>query len=185
MERRGILVKSAGWKTLAEEADFAYKNVTQVVQTCERAGLSYSTARKWYLKGERHDSQGHVSPYASFFREVNRSQPEATLKHNEQIAKAAAKGDWHASREMTKILAAATEPISEQFHSQMTDADRVRLTLAHPTLGPLFRTQVLDALRAEHGLPSVVESKLFPDTAVGTEVVDAFEKKIMKVGDGS
>jgi len=45
LERRGILVKSAGWKTLAEEADFAYKNVTQVVQTCERAGLSKIVCR--------------------------------------------------------------------------------------------------------------------------------------------
>ena len=45
MEKRGISVRSAGWKTLAEEADFAYKNVTEVVETCEKAGISKIVCR--------------------------------------------------------------------------------------------------------------------------------------------
>jgi tRNA-splicing ligase RtcB len=45
LENRGIAVRSAGWKTLAEEADFAYKNVTEVVETCEKAGISKIVCR--------------------------------------------------------------------------------------------------------------------------------------------
>jgi tRNA-splicing ligase RtcB len=45
LENRGISVRSAGWKTLAEEADFAYKNVTEVVETCEKAGISKIVCR--------------------------------------------------------------------------------------------------------------------------------------------
>ncbi len=45
MEKMGIIVRSAGWKTLAEEADFAYKNVTEVVETCEKAGISKIVCR--------------------------------------------------------------------------------------------------------------------------------------------
>jgi tRNA-splicing ligase RtcB len=45
LENRGISVRSAGWKTLAEEADFAYKNVTEVVETCEKAGISRIVCR--------------------------------------------------------------------------------------------------------------------------------------------
>ena len=40
LESRGIVIKSAGLETLSEEADFAYKNVTEVVETCEKAGIS-------------------------------------------------------------------------------------------------------------------------------------------------
>lgn len=45
LEKRGISVRNAGWKTLAEEADFAYKNVTEVVETCEKAGISKIVCR--------------------------------------------------------------------------------------------------------------------------------------------
>ena len=45
LENRGIAVRSAGWKTLAEEADFAYKNVTEVVETCEKVGISKIVCR--------------------------------------------------------------------------------------------------------------------------------------------
>jgi tRNA-splicing ligase RtcB len=45
LENRGISVRSAGWKTLAEEADFAYKNVTEVVENCEKAGISKIVCR--------------------------------------------------------------------------------------------------------------------------------------------
>lgn len=45
LEKRGIVVRSAGLGTLSEEADFAYKNVTEVVQTCERAGISKIVCR--------------------------------------------------------------------------------------------------------------------------------------------
>ncbi|MFH1473975.1 MAG: RtcB family protein [Candidatus Aenigmatarchaeota archaeon] len=45
MEKRGIFVRSAGLKTLAEEADFAYKDVTEVVETCEKAGISKIVCR--------------------------------------------------------------------------------------------------------------------------------------------
>jgi tRNA-splicing ligase RtcB len=45
LEKRGIFVRSAGWKTLAEEADFAYKDVTEVVETCEKAGISKIVCR--------------------------------------------------------------------------------------------------------------------------------------------
>ncbi|MFH0929219.1 MAG: RtcB family protein [Candidatus Aenigmatarchaeota archaeon] len=45
LEKRGISIMSAGWKTLAEEADFAYKNVSEVVETCEKAGVSKIVCR--------------------------------------------------------------------------------------------------------------------------------------------
>lgn len=45
LESRGIVVRSAGLETLSEEADFAYKNVTEVVETCERAGISKIVCR--------------------------------------------------------------------------------------------------------------------------------------------
>ena len=45
LESRGITVRSAGMETLSEEADFAYKNVTEVVETCERAGISKIVCR--------------------------------------------------------------------------------------------------------------------------------------------
>ena len=45
LEGRGITVRSAGLETLSEEADFAYKNVTEVVETCEKAGISKIVCR--------------------------------------------------------------------------------------------------------------------------------------------
>jgi len=45
LEARGIAVRSAGKKTLAEEAPEAYKDVDEVVGCCERAGLARPVAR--------------------------------------------------------------------------------------------------------------------------------------------
>ena len=45
LERRGILVRGTSWRGLAEEAPTAYKDVTQVVETSERAGLARKVAR--------------------------------------------------------------------------------------------------------------------------------------------
>jgi tRNA-splicing ligase RtcB (3'-phosphate/5'-hydroxy nucleic acid ligase) len=45
LESRGISIRTAGVKGLAEEADFAYKNVTEVVETCEKAGISKIVCR--------------------------------------------------------------------------------------------------------------------------------------------
>jgi len=45
LESRGIVVRSAGLETLSEEADFAYKNVTEVVEACEKAGISRIVCR--------------------------------------------------------------------------------------------------------------------------------------------
>lgn len=45
LEKRGIAIRSAGWKTLAEEADFAYKDVSKVVEDCEKAGISRIVCR--------------------------------------------------------------------------------------------------------------------------------------------
>ena len=45
LERGGIFVKSDSWKTLAEEAPNAYKDVRQVVEVCHRAGISKKVAK--------------------------------------------------------------------------------------------------------------------------------------------
>jgi tRNA-splicing ligase RtcB len=44
MESRGILVRSASWRGLAEEAGFAYKSVDEVAAATEEAGLSRRVA---------------------------------------------------------------------------------------------------------------------------------------------
>ena len=44
MEERGILVRSASARGLAEEAGFAYKDVDEVAEACECAGLSKRVA---------------------------------------------------------------------------------------------------------------------------------------------
>jgi tRNA-splicing ligase RtcB len=44
MEKRGILVRSASWRGLAEEAGFAYKSVDEVAEATELAGLSKRVA---------------------------------------------------------------------------------------------------------------------------------------------
>lgn len=45
LEARGIAVRSRGWKGLAEEAPFSYKDVDEVVRACEEAGLARRVAR--------------------------------------------------------------------------------------------------------------------------------------------
>ncbi|MER3396274.1 MAG: RNA-splicing ligase RtcB [Acidimicrobiia bacterium] len=45
LESQGIRVRSESMKGLAEEAPFAYKNVDEVVEVCERAGLAKRVAR--------------------------------------------------------------------------------------------------------------------------------------------
>ena len=44
LEARGILVRSASWRGLAEEAGFAYKSVDEVAAATEDAGLSRRVA---------------------------------------------------------------------------------------------------------------------------------------------
>jgi tRNA-splicing ligase RtcB len=45
LEDRGVTIASSQWKLLAEEAPYAYKDVSQVVDACEGAGLSKKVAR--------------------------------------------------------------------------------------------------------------------------------------------
>ena len=45
LQRQGIVVRSAGKKTLAEEAPEAYKDVDRVVEICHEAGISRRVAR--------------------------------------------------------------------------------------------------------------------------------------------
>jgi tRNA-splicing ligase RtcB (3'-phosphate/5'-hydroxy nucleic acid ligase) len=45
LEDRGITVAASQWRLLAEEAPYAYKDVSQVVDACEGAGLSRKVAR--------------------------------------------------------------------------------------------------------------------------------------------
>ena len=45
LKERGILVRSASRKTLAEEMPEAYKDVTEVVEACHGAGISRKVAR--------------------------------------------------------------------------------------------------------------------------------------------
>jgi tRNA-splicing ligase RtcB len=45
LEEQGIVVAASQWKLLAEEAPYAYKDVSQVVDACEGAGLSKKVAR--------------------------------------------------------------------------------------------------------------------------------------------
>jgi tRNA-splicing ligase RtcB (3'-phosphate/5'-hydroxy nucleic acid ligase) len=45
LEKQGITVRSASWKTLAEEAPFAYKDVSEVVEICHKSGISEKVAR--------------------------------------------------------------------------------------------------------------------------------------------
>lgn len=45
LERRGILVRSPSLRGVAEEAPDAYKDVTEVVEVTERAGLARRVAR--------------------------------------------------------------------------------------------------------------------------------------------
>ncbi|MDQ3991453.1 MAG: RtcB family protein [Actinomycetota bacterium] len=45
MEERGITFAASQWRLLAEEAPYAYKDVSEVVEACEGAGLSGTVAR--------------------------------------------------------------------------------------------------------------------------------------------
>jgi len=45
LEERGIEVAASQWRLLAEEAPYAYKDVSEVVDACEGAGLSRKVAR--------------------------------------------------------------------------------------------------------------------------------------------
>jgi tRNA-splicing ligase RtcB len=45
LAKHGIVAQSASWKTLAEEAPSAYKNVNEVVDVCDHAGISHKVAR--------------------------------------------------------------------------------------------------------------------------------------------
>jgi tRNA-splicing ligase RtcB len=45
MEDKGIIVRSAGRETLAEEMSEAYKDVSDVVEVVHRAGISTKVAR--------------------------------------------------------------------------------------------------------------------------------------------
>ena len=44
MKQRGILVKAVSMSGLAEEAGFAYKNISDVVETVDRAGITKKVA---------------------------------------------------------------------------------------------------------------------------------------------
>jgi tRNA-splicing ligase RtcB len=45
LEAEGIVLAAANWKLLSEEAPYAYKDATAVVETCQRVGLSRVVAR--------------------------------------------------------------------------------------------------------------------------------------------
>jgi tRNA-splicing ligase RtcB len=45
LEKRGIYIRTASWSGLAEEAGNAYKNIDEVVEAGEKAGLSRAVAR--------------------------------------------------------------------------------------------------------------------------------------------
>ncbi len=45
MAQQGIMVRAHGWDSLAEEASIAYKDVAEVIEACEQAGLSRKVAR--------------------------------------------------------------------------------------------------------------------------------------------
>ncbi|MCB4792285.1 MAG: RtcB family protein [Elusimicrobia bacterium] len=45
LEKQGIHVKSESWKTLAEEAPSAYKDVSKIVEICHMAGISKKVAK--------------------------------------------------------------------------------------------------------------------------------------------
>jgi tRNA-splicing ligase RtcB len=45
LEEQGIVLAHSKWKLLSEEAPYAYKDASEVVETCEGAGLSTTVAR--------------------------------------------------------------------------------------------------------------------------------------------
>ena len=44
-EAEGVVLAASNWKLLSEEAPYAYKDATAVVETCEQVGLSRVVAR--------------------------------------------------------------------------------------------------------------------------------------------
>ena len=48
MQQRGILVKAVSLSSLAEEAGFAYKNISEVVETVDGAGIT-KKGRNWIV----------------------------------------------------------------------------------------------------------------------------------------
>jgi tRNA-splicing ligase RtcB len=45
MAARGIYVRTASYSGLAEEAGFAYKNISEVIEACAKAGISLPVVR--------------------------------------------------------------------------------------------------------------------------------------------
>ena len=45
LEGEGLVLAASNWKLLSEEAPYAYKDATAVVETCEQVGLSRVVAR--------------------------------------------------------------------------------------------------------------------------------------------
>jgi len=45
LEKRGIILKSTSWKSVAEEASAAYKDVDEVVRTSDAVGLGKLVAK--------------------------------------------------------------------------------------------------------------------------------------------
>jgi tRNA-splicing ligase RtcB len=45
LEAEGVVLAASNWKLLSEEAPYAYKDATAVVETCEQVGLSRVVAR--------------------------------------------------------------------------------------------------------------------------------------------
>ncbi|NOZ80355.1 MAG: RNA-splicing ligase RtcB [DPANN group archaeon] len=45
LEKKGIIVKGASWKGIAEEAPLAYKDVDEVIETTHKAGIAKKVAR--------------------------------------------------------------------------------------------------------------------------------------------
>ena len=45
LRERGIVARARGWASLAEEASEAYKDVAEVVEVCDGAGLATKVAR--------------------------------------------------------------------------------------------------------------------------------------------
>ena len=125
-------------------------------QAAERVGIRSETVRNWFLKGER-----GLDGYKTFYNGVMRAKPVSILKMNEVVMDQANNGDWRAADRMVDKINQSMERYSEDIHSQMTEADKVRLALSHPTLGPIFRRMVLDDLKTEAGLPTEMEQILF------------------------
>jgi len=45
MQEKGILIRAASWKVVAEEASDVYKNIDEVALTTEKAGISKRVVR--------------------------------------------------------------------------------------------------------------------------------------------